>query len=152
MSLAEDRKTMIAALQQLVVPRLRVLGFKGSIPHFRRLHKDRTDLLMFQFDRHGGGFIVELGTYPPGDFVTSWGKIIPAKELEVSYLHPEQRYRLGSASKEGDHWFRYDQGWRWKRANIFTDLAFEVVQKIEEQAIPWWQAAPRRARPTLGSE
>lgn len=139
MSLADDRQAMIATLKQLVIPHLRALGFKGSFPHFRRLLEDRTDLLMFQFDRYGGGFVVEIAKCPPGDFVTSWGERIPAKKLEVYYLHPDRRFRLGTASTGEDHWFRYDHGGHWRRHQVFERLAHEVVQLLDEQAVLWWQ-------------
>lgn len=151
MSLADDRKAMIAILQHLVVPRLRTLGFRGSFPHFHRLHEDRTDLLMFQFDKYGGGFVVELGTCPAGDFVTSWGKHIPAKKLEVSYLNPDQRYRLGAIDKGEDHWFRYDHGNHWRRPKVFKDLAQEVIQLLDEQAVSWWGAAQHPLETTAPS-
>ncbi|WP_341866192.1 DUF4304 domain-containing protein [Paraburkholderia hospita] len=42
------------------VPTLRQLGFKGSLPHFRRQRVDRVDLLTVTFDRHDGGFVAQL--------------------------------------------------------------------------------------------
>jgi hypothetical protein len=148
MSLADDRKAMIATLKQVVIPRLRALGFQGSFPHFRRLNEDRTDLLLFQFDKYGGGFVVELGTSPPGDFVTSWDEHIPAKKLEVSYLEPDQRHRLGAVSKGEDHWFRYDHGRHWRQSKVFKDLAQQIIQLVDEQAVPWWEAAQHPLEPT----
>lgn len=53
-----SRDEMNHALKVRFVPGLRQLGFKGSLPHFRRQRESRVDLLTVQFDRHGGGFVV----------------------------------------------------------------------------------------------
>ena len=57
----DARDQMRKALKDLVLPRLRELGFEGSFPHLRRRRVDRADLFTFQFDRHGGGFIERFG-------------------------------------------------------------------------------------------
>jgi hypothetical protein len=44
---------MVSSLKSIFVPALRERGFKGSLPHFRRLMSDRIDLLTIQFDRRG---------------------------------------------------------------------------------------------------
>jgi hypothetical protein len=48
------REKIDAALKEHVVPVLRIIGFKGSPPHFRRNTGQQIDLLTFQFDRNGG--------------------------------------------------------------------------------------------------
>lgn len=58
---------MISSLKNLFVPALRERGFKGTFPHFRRRRSDRIDLLTVQFDRHGGGFIIEISNDPRVD-------------------------------------------------------------------------------------
>ena len=104
----DPRSEMEAALKRLVVPELRRAGFTGSFPHFRRVRQP-VDLITFQFDRHGGGFVIELATAEPTGFTTHWGKHIPAKQLTAWDLHPDQRRRLKPASGSGaDSWFRYD--------------------------------------------
>jgi hypothetical protein len=55
-----SRKKMIKHLSEIVIPVLREKGFKGSFPHFRRITNDRINLLTFQFDRYGGGFVIEI--------------------------------------------------------------------------------------------
>lgn len=62
---ADGRDKMIAALQELVIPVLRQGGFVGRFPHFRRVRSECMDLLTFQFDKWGGGFVVEVGTLQP---------------------------------------------------------------------------------------
>jgi hypothetical protein len=104
----DPRSEMEAALKRIVVPELRRAGFTGSFPHFRRV-RQAVDLLTFQFDRHGGGFVIEVATGEPGGFTTHWGKHIPANKLTAWDLHPDQRKRLKQASGGGtDSWFRYD--------------------------------------------
>jgi hypothetical protein len=46
-----SREAMDAALKETFVPALRERGFKGSLPHFRRLLSDRIDLLAVQQGR-----------------------------------------------------------------------------------------------------
>jgi hypothetical protein len=140
MTLADDRKTMIGALKKLVVPGLRTLGFSGSFPHFRRLLDDRTDLLTFQFDRHGGGFVVELATWPPGEFAMPWGERVPPEKLTAHHIPPNSRLRLGAQAKGDDYWFRYDHAGERQRGDIFERLAEEVVARISGHAEAWYEA------------
>ena len=101
---------MEAALKRIVVPELRHAGFAGSFPHFQRV-RQVVDLVTFQFDRHRGGFVIEVATGEPAGFTTHWGKHIPANKLTAWDLHPDQRKRLKPASGSGtDSWFRYDAG------------------------------------------
>jgi hypothetical protein len=65
-----DRKEMIKYLNEIVVPILRQLNFAGPFPHFRRLTKERINLMTFQFDRHGGGFVIEIANCNPEGFTT----------------------------------------------------------------------------------
>lgn len=55
-----NRNEMLAALKAHLLPVLRERGFKGSLPHLRRLRKERIDLMTIQFDKYGGGFVVEI--------------------------------------------------------------------------------------------
>lgn len=60
MSSSLGREEMIKSLSEIVVPKLRQFNFKGSFPHFRRQTAERINLLTFQFDRSGGGFVIEI--------------------------------------------------------------------------------------------
>ena len=130
---------MIKSLQSEAIPWLRGVGFTGSFPHLRRLSSQRTDLVTFQFDRYGGGFVVELAKAPAGDFETSGGERIPAKRLKAHDLDPLERQRLG-ARPGGDHWFRYDRGLLlfWRR-RTFDELAARVHELLKTEAEHWWQ-------------
>jgi hypothetical protein len=122
---------MKKALREIVVPRLRERGFTGSFPHFRRRRIDRIDLLTFQFNRHGGGFIIEIGQCPPEGYTTYWGKPKAADEVTAWDLSPRERARVQPQAGTGtDSWFCFD------------DLAFsrtaEAVLPFIEQAERMW--------------
>ena len=56
------RAAMDVALKNIVIPILRNHSFTGSYPYFRRVNISTVDLLTFQFDKWGGGFIVEIAS------------------------------------------------------------------------------------------
>src|SRR5688572_12977527 len=98
------REDMDAALKKIVLPALREMGYTGSMPHLRRVG-DRVDLITFQFNPHGGSFVIEAGSGPKEGFTTSWGKFIPAKKMRAWDLHPNQRPRLQPSGAPGNQWF-----------------------------------------------
>jgi hypothetical protein len=103
--MASERDNMITALKGIVIPKLREKGFKGSFPHFRRISEEKIDLITFQFDRYGGGFLIEVVVCSPEGFTHSWGEKVPSNKVTAQDLHPDDRLRL---SDEGVQWFRYD--------------------------------------------
>jgi hypothetical protein len=123
---------MHAALKETLVPALRDRGFRGSLPHFRRLLATRVDLLTVQFDLRGGGFVIEISRCSPEGITTSWGEHIPAEKVTAHSLHPEQRHRLGSPGHGADgRWFRFD-GWK-----PISWVARATLGHLEE-ADRWW--------------
>ena len=126
-----QRRDAIKVLQAIVVPNLRKRGFKGSFPNFRRPTPRHLDLLTFQFDKYGGGFVVVLAAGPIEGLTTYWGEFIPPGKLIPSYLG--QSFRLGGNEQKADYWFRYDNG----AANL-TDIAHEVIRLLDVQAEQWW--------------
>ena len=58
--MSDDRVKMDRAIKDLVVPVLRKNNFKGTFPHFHRVRGGHVDLLTFQFDKWGGGLVVEI--------------------------------------------------------------------------------------------
>lgn len=131
--MSADRAAMLRALQLHLVPALRASGFTGSLPHFRRLKPDQIDLLSVQFDKYGGGFVVELAKCPPGGVTTSWGAKIPPNTVEARDTLPP-RLRLGSnpAAGDFDHWFRYDG------RESTDEVAQSVVSLLATQADAAW--------------
>jgi hypothetical protein len=128
---------MLGALKAHLVPALTARGFTGSFPHFRRLKPDQIDLLSVQFDKYGGGFVVELAKCPADGITTLWGAKIPPDKVKASDTLPP-RLRLGSnpAKQDFHHWFRYDGG------QSPDEVARHVVVLLAKQADPAWAGIP----------
>jgi len=121
---------MDAALKRFVIPALRDRGFTGSFPHFRRI-KEEVDLLTFQFDRNGGGFVIEIAKEKKEGFTSHFGKHIPAEKLTAWDLHPSQRKRLRPGTDGStDSWFRYDAE---DGCESVARAALELILKEETQ-------------------
>ena len=60
-----------------------------------------------QFDRYGGGFVIELAEAAPGDLVKPWGKIISGTRLHALNINPPapQRLQPGSVGGTTESWF-----------------------------------------------
>jgi hypothetical protein len=138
MGMSEDRKKMNKALKGIVVPQLRERGFKGSLPHFRRASRAKIDLLTFQFDRYGGGFVIEISKCPPDGLITSWGEHIPVNKVCAWDMHPDDRYRLkpGPGGSTED-WFRFDEQTKIKSSDIYEQVARSVLPYLDS-AERWW--------------
>jgi hypothetical protein len=135
--MSEEHDKMLKALKEIVVTRLRENGFHGSFPHFRRRGKEKIDLLTFQFDKWGGGFVIEISKCAPDGITTRWGVHIPPDQVKAPDMHPDRRLRLqpkhGSSTAD---WFRYDGPGRGE--DIFGKTAREVLPYLEK-AEQWWQ-------------
>ena len=125
------RKEMIVALNSIVVPVLRHRGFTGSFPHFRRFGTKQIDLITIQFDKWGGGFVVEISKCGTDGITMPWGKRISPKKVTAHDMHPKDRYRLGCEGPGTDDWYRYDKG------NTLEAVAHEVVEQLDK-AEKWW--------------
>lgn len=128
-----SREAVIEFLKQQIIPDLRQRGFKGSFPHYRRPSQDRIDLLTFQFDKWGGGFVVELAVCPPEGATTSWGKFIPPSK--VTAYDVNIRLRLGAESEQSDSWFRYDEP-----QSSLEQIAQRILTLLDTQAEEWWSS------------
>ena len=128
------REEMDAELKNTVVPVLRQSGFKGSFPHFRRPSPTAIDLLTFQFDRNGGGFVIEIAQCASDGITNPWGQHIPATRVRAWDLHPDRRHRIQPRAGGGvDDWFRFD-----------VDQASHVAQQVLKalpRAESWWREA-----------
>ena len=140
--MSESRSKMIAALEEIVVPTLRERGFKGSFPHFRRPLADRIDLLSFQFDKWGGGFLIEISNCAPNGITTYWGEKLPPVKARAIDNHPDRRQRIkpGEGGSTED-WFRFDQTSLFKKSGRFKQVANSVLPHLE-QAEDWWENTP----------
>jgi uncharacterized protein DUF4304 len=127
-----NNKAMVKALKAVLVPALRERRFEGSFPHFRRIKPNRIDLFTVQFDKNGGGFLIEIAhcglegvTMPSGDH-------IPPDKVTAWNINPHNRTRLGATSSSGRGvWFRYDDG------TPVEEVAGRVVPHLA-RAEEWW--------------
>lgn len=127
----KPRELIESELKNAVVPKLRASSFKGSFPHFRRVVENRIDLLTFQFDQNGGGFVIEISHCPRAGVTTPWGEVIPPQRVTAWDLHPDKRYRVKPYSDGGvDAWFRYDDG-------RFDNCVKQVLESLS-RAEDWW--------------
>ena len=133
--MSESRTKMIGALKELVIPKLRAMGFAGSFPHFRRPKDAVIDLLTFQFSSWGGSFVVEVASCPAAGAKIYTGEVVPAKKVtahDISY-----RLRLGSnPPKKADHWFDFESATYGER--IYGMAAEEVLEHLP-QAERYWE-------------
>jgi hypothetical protein len=135
----DSREQMMAVLRDEVVPALRELGFSGSFPHFRRFQEGQIDLLTFQFNDHGGSFVVEIAVCGIDGITTAWGERIPPKKISAHDLHPNKRLRLGSGNVgTTDSWFNYEPF----RPEIYQDATVKLLSLIHSEAAIFWQAQP----------
>lgn len=131
--MTNTRNDMITALKQFVVPKLREQGFKGSFPHFRKINGDKIDLLTFQFDRYGGGFVVEAAVCPIQGIMHSWGEQVPPNKVTAHDV--SERLRL---NQQDGQWFRYDI----PAENIYEQVALQVLNHLHEAEQYWVQTIP----------
>jgi hypothetical protein len=135
--MSQARDSMIKALQAIVVPKLREQGFKGSFPHFRRPGEQKVDLLTFQFDNWGGGFVIEISRCPPEGITTSYGKYILPNKVTAWNTPSDQRHRLQPRrSSSTSDWFRYDHPTG--SEDVFENTARQVLPFLRE-AEEWWK-------------
>jgi hypothetical protein len=133
--MSSQHDSMVAELKSTVISKLRAQGFKGSYPHFRRFVENRVDLLTFQHDKWGGGFVIEIAHAPAEGVTTDWGQAISANRITAHDLHPNARKRIQPREGPGtDSWFRYDQG-------QFGACAEQVLELLP-RAEAWWSEAP----------
>ena len=136
-----ERDEMNKFLKELVIPELRKLNFKGSLPHFRKTLDGKTNLLTFQFDRNGGGFVIEIANYYESEFTTSWGKNIPLNKLTAHDLSSFKRKRIYPKDIENEDgqksWFRYDSNNVFSFGNKYQKLAKKVVDRIPAMTDYW---------------
>jgi hypothetical protein len=135
--MSDEHQRMVKALDEIVVARLRGSGFRGSFPHFRRPGKQKIDLLTFQFDKWGGGFVLEISKCPPEGITTHWGAHIAPNNVKAGDMHPNKRLRLqprrGSSTSD---WFRYDGPG--PKDDVFRRTAMDVLPWLEK-AEKWWE-------------
>ena len=141
----DHRDAIIKALKEVFVPVLRARGFRGTLPHFRRVLPDRVDYLTVQFYSSGGSFVVEIASAGPDGKPRNYGKDLPVARLNVGYF--SNRLRLGSnrAAGKADHWYvfgprSYDDPEPLRPIDHYLAIAREVTADLERQGEPWFLA------------
>ena len=136
----EDRKQMESAIKKILVPVLQEKNFKGIFPHFYRKTGEHIDLITFQFDKWGGGLVVEISYADQKRDNIYIDRSLSPEKLRVSQTN--ERLRLGSQPKKGkkDCWFRYNKKNFFSRGNIFENTAKEIAPYLEKQAEEWWRS------------
>ncbi|WP_121612545.1 DUF4304 domain-containing protein [Mesobacillus foraminis] len=128
-----DRKMMDTALKEIVIPILREHGFKGSIPHFRRVNETNIELITFQFNKWGGSFVVELATCPKEGTTMSWGEKIPPNKVTAHHIN--ERFRLGATSLEDEGiWFSYEKA---RTDEDYAAVAKNVLKLLNTSDESW---------------
>ena len=123
---------MINHLKEIVVPKLRELNFQGTFPHFRRMTPERTNLLTFQFDRSGGGFVIEIANCKPGGLTTFWEEEISPNKLTSHDVHIRKRIQSNMNTKNSltKDWFRYDKRSWFGFGNVYKNACKDVLSKL----------------------
>ena len=134
-----DRKTMNLYLKENIEPSLRLLNFKGSFPHYRRIINNKVNLLTFQFDLHGGGFVIEIANCYITEDTMLWDKRIPANKLTAHDLYTRKRIQpnMTTDNSSTDDWFRYDVKYLWGFGNIYLKICKEVLSKLDLMKNYW---------------
>jgi hypothetical protein len=130
---SSERDEIIKNLNDIVVPKLRQLNFKGSFPHFRRQTNERTNLLTFQFDRSGGGFVIEIANCNLGDYKTSYDREIKQNKLTAHDLNKRKRIQsnMNTESSLTEDWFRYDKKYLFGLGDIYKKVCKDVLSKLD---------------------
>lgn len=144
--MSAERDKMVAALKEHVVSVLKRRGFKGSFPHFRRPTDTAIHLLTFQFDKWGGGFVVEIASCSVDGVTMHWGERVPP--AKVTAQHVNLRLRLGATNEQSDHWFRYDRQPVLSFSDPYERAAREVLPHLDGQAESFWRQAHVQAQST----
>lgn len=127
------RNMMDNTLKKVVIPVLRVQGFKGSFPHFRRENENNIDLITFQFNKWGGSFVVELAICPINGATMSWGEQVPPNKVTVHHIN--RRYRLGAKSGDEDGiWFNFEYV---KTEEDYEKVASKVLDLLNTSDHSW---------------
>lgn len=127
---------MNAALNDSVVPVLREMGFKGSLPHFRRERDEHIDLLTVQYNKYGGSFLVEISFADPARENVYLYRDTPANKLRVAQTR--ERFRLGADHENWGVWLAFSGRPASGITGSPSQLADVVVGYIRSQASAWW--------------
>jgi hypothetical protein len=125
----DARQEMNAQLKTDVVPHLRSIGFRGSLPHFRRITDAGVDLLTFQFRLGGGSFVVEAAYKGPYKVTAEWGNHVPPEKLTAHDLNKRRRIGRRTLGLD-DPWFDFS-------SQPYSQTAQQVITSLPEAEDYW---------------
>ncbi len=128
-SLDEGRKIIIKKLKEIIVPKIKGMGFEGSFPHFRRINANKYEFLSFQFNKYGGSFVLEVGSGTKEDLPV-FARDLPFEKLNYSYVG--RRRRIQPDDLEKDFWFSYGNFTKDEQFENLARLVISVLPKAEE--------------------
>ena len=120
------------SLKRVVVPALRLRGFRGSFPHFTRKLKSRIDLLNFQFSVYGPSLYVNIGQCGPDGVVLGNGIRYAPDKVRCQHTPLQRRLYV-----KGDSW-DFENG---EIRSVADSLSANMVELLDAQAEPWWTDA-----------
>ena len=134
-----DRKMMNLYLKENVEPHFRLLNFKGSFPHYRRIINNKVNLLTFQFDLCGGGFVIEIANCYVSEETLLWEERVSANKLTAHDLFIRKRIQSNMATDSSlkEDWFRYDRKYLWGFGNIYLKICKDVLSRLELMEEYW---------------
>ena len=133
------RDDMLASLKATVVPHLREIGFKGSMPHFYRERTNHVDLLTFQFSQWGGQFVAEASFVDSSrQNIHPVHKQAPPQKMRVSSTG--SRHRIGKDTFKRDPWLVYDQPSSKDITGTPDELSQLLVSLIDREGVTWWES------------
>jgi hypothetical protein len=141
MTRKEKRERIDKAIMEITIPFLREKGFKGSLPHFRRVQDDRINLLTFQHSLYDEKFVVEIANCPTKGIKTTLGEEIKPNKCTAHDIG--RRLRLGSEKHKTDYWFDY--GKSALSSDIYKKRAKEIIDLWDEAEL-WWRNDPFEQR------
>jgi hypothetical protein len=126
----DSKSLMIGALKKIVVPKLKIIGFSGTFPHFRKNTGPVLSFASFQFNRHGGSFVFEFArTKSLEKDLPKFAKSIPLQKLNYGYFNPKNRLRLKPKGTPEDYWFIYND---FTKTEQYDQLASSVLKLLPQ--------------------
>ena len=126
----DKKKEFIKVIKKNVIPEIKLLGYVGSFPHFRKAEGNSMYFIGFQFGRTSliGKLIIELGFVNRKD-LSDWAKSLPEEKL--NYGFSQKSHRLGSRSeKEDGIWFDYES---LKTEEQIENLSFVILELFKKE-------------------
>lgn len=123
-------KAMKQALHRIVGSDLKQHGFRGAMPHYRRVLSGRTDVVSFTFSRFANSFCVSVATFPTTDIAAKVDALDGTRLGNV--LYPE--------GVDG-HWFEFadDESGDELNAAFVDSLAYDALAFIYRDGFEFWE-------------